>query len=79
MGFKQGSEMARFLVQKEHSGARVEQRTIQWKTWGPLGRRQLLCLREKTGGALGWGSGTRHRERAPFIFPFLLCSGPTLL
>jgi len=47
MGFKQGSGMARFMVQKEHSGARVEQRTLQWKTWRPVGERRLLCLGRK--------------------------------
>lgn len=46
---------------------------------GATGEEAAAVSREKTGGALGWGSGTRHRERAPFIFPLLLCSGPTLL
>lgn len=64
MGFKQGSDMARFMVQKEHSGARLEQRTIQWKTWGPLGRRQLLYLGRKLVvpwvGAVGLGIERGH-------------------
>ena len=46
---------------------------------GATGEEAAAVSREKTGGALGWGSGTRHRERAPFIFSLLLCSGPTLL
>ena len=49
MGFKQGSGMARFMVQKEHSGARVEQRTLQRKTWRPVGR----------GGYCVWGEKWR--------------------
>ena len=65
MGFKQGSDMARFMVQKERSRVRVEQRMTPWKTWRPL-RRRLPCLR-RNGGGLDWGSGTRHGEKGGFV------------
>lgn len=66
MGFKQGSDLARFMVQKQHFGARVEQRTIRWKTWRPR-RRRLLCL-GRNGGVLDWGSRTRHGKRGRFAW-----------
>lgn len=65
MGFKQGSDMARFMVQKERSRVRVEQRMTPWKTWRPL-RRRLPCLR-RNGGGLDWGSGTRRGEKGGFV------------